>query len=61
MPKESKPLPGLSIRSKYMPKNIYTILLKKQGEMKAACGCQFSLEKTIYKIVKYVEDKDISQ
>lgn len=52
---------GILINTKNVPKNIYSILIKKQGEIKTACACQFNLEKTIYKIIKFVEDKNISQ
>lgn len=37
------------------------ILLKKQAELKNNCVCQVSFERTFYKILKFVEDKNISQ
>lgn len=47
---------GIKIYKKKMPADIYSIILKKQSEIKNDCNCQFSLEKTIYKLIKLAKD-----
>ena len=53
--------PAIQVVTRNLPEDVYKILLKKQAEIRIACACQFNLEKTIFKIIKFVEDKDISQ
>lgn len=60
MAKET-PARGILIYKKNIPKDVYSILLKKQGEIKSACGCMISFEKTIYNLLKFVKDKNINQ
>ncbi len=39
-------------RLREMPEDVYHILLTTQAEKKKSCNCQFSLEQTIYKIIR---------
>lgn len=43
---------GLQIAPKHMPRDVYAILLRVQGEVKNETLQQFSLEQTIYKIIR---------
>ena len=40
------------LRLREMPEDVYSILLKEQAEQKQKCKCQFSLEQTIYKLIR---------
>ena len=35
-----------------MPKDIHDILLDAQAEIKKKCDCQFSIEQTIYSLIR---------
>lgn len=52
---------GISFSPRYIPKDIMKILLKKQSELQAGCVCKKNRQDTIYRILKFVEDKDINQ
>lgn len=49
IPKRKK---GILISPAHMPKDVYAILLRVQGETKNETLTQFSLENTIYKIIR---------
>jgi hypothetical protein len=48
--------PGIRIYKRHMPADVYRLLLIRQGEIKAACNCQISLETTIYKMIRAAKD-----
>ncbi len=37
---------------KAIPADVYTILLEQQAKTKIECRCQFSIEQTIYKLIR---------
>lgn len=43
---------GITFSKKNIPPEIYKLLIKKQSEIKSECGCQFSLEATVYKLIR---------
>jgi hypothetical protein len=48
--------PGIKFYRKRMPADVIRILIAKQGEMKLLCKCQFSLEQTLYKLIRAAEN-----
>ncbi len=40
------------VNNLYMPDHIRVIVLKSQLDRKIACGCNISIERTIYRIVE---------
>ena len=43
------------IKLKRTPPDVYKILLKEQARKKISCGCQFSLEQTVYMLIRKFE------
>ncbi len=43
---------GLLICKKHMPDDVYKIVMQKQSEIKSELLQQFSMENTIYKIIR---------
>ncbi len=37
---------------KAIPADVYTIILEQQAKSKIDCKCQFSIEQTIYKLIR---------
>jgi hypothetical protein len=54
-PQEYKPK-HLQLRG--MPKDVRDIILEFQKEKKQTCNCQFSMEQTVYMIVRKASKKD---
>ncbi len=50
---------GIKLNKKHIPEEIFKILLRKQSEIKNECLCQFSLEKTVYKLIRLAKDLPI--
>lgn len=43
---------GLLLCKKHMPDDVYKIIIQKQSEIKAESLKQFSMENTIYKLIR---------
>jgi hypothetical protein len=43
---------------KAIPEDVYRIILEKQLEHKLHCNCQFSIEQTIYKLIRLAGKKE---
>jgi len=41
-----------SLKLRQIPPDVYQLLLKIQGEKKVQCNCQYSLEQTVYMIIR---------
>jgi hypothetical protein len=41
-----------TFKLKKIPPDVYNILLKVQGDKKVKCNCQYSLEQTVYMIIR---------
>lgn len=49
-----------TLKLRKIPPDVYNILLKIQGDKKVKCNCQYSLEQTVYMIIrKTSETEDI--
>lgn len=44
-----------------IPKDVYDILIDKQALQKKKCSCQFSLEQTVYQLIRKFGKKDDEQ
>lgn len=60
MAKEHWTKQGVRIYKKSVPVDVYRILLIKQAEIKIACNCQYSIEQTIYKMIRAAKDLPIT-
>lgn len=52
---------GIKVVTKNVPDDVMEILLEKQGKLKSKCKCQQSYQTTIYKILRFMKDKNIGQ
>lgn len=44
-----------------VPLDVYRIILQEQAEQKVNCNCQFSIEKTIYKLIRKAKEDKTNQ
>lgn len=49
------------LRLREMPKDVYDLILEAQLVQKKKCNCMFSLEQTIYSIIRKVSKSDASK
>lgn len=45
-------------RLREMPKDVHQILLSEQATQKSKCNCQFSLEQTMYMLIRKAKKSD---
>jgi hypothetical protein len=46
-------------RLRAIPKEVYDIIIDAQAEQKKKCNCQYSIEQTIYLLIKRVKKQEI--
>ena len=49
------------MRLREMPKDVYEILIDAQSAQKKKCNCQYSLEQTIYKLVRLTAKSEVGE
>lgn len=49
---DAQPKKPKQLRLDAVPKDVYKILITEQGKKKVDCECQFSLEQTIYMLIR---------
>lgn len=46
-------------RLRAIPKDVYDTIIDEQAKQKKKCNCQFSIEQTIYLIIRKISRKDV--
>lgn len=48
-----------TLKLRKIPPDVYGILLRIQGDKKVKCNCQYSLEQTVYMIIRKMAETNL--